>query len=40
MRVRTGSLSKMKNITRAEMPNLGAAIWCTILNIKLPKVCA
>jgi len=27
-------VSKMRNITR-EMPNLGAAIWRTILNIKL-----
>ena len=24
----------MRNITRAKMPNLGAAIWRTILNIK------
>jgi len=32
MRVRTG---KMGNITRAKMPNLGAAIWRTVLNIKL-----
>ena len=28
-------VSKMKNITRAKMPNFGAAIWRTILNIKL-----
>jgi len=27
MRVRTVRVSKMKNITRAKMPNLGAAIW-------------
>jgi len=35
-------VSKMRNITRAKMPNLGAAIWRTILNIKLlcfPSVC-
>ena len=33
MRVR---VSKMKNVTRAKMPNLiGVAIWRTILNIKL-----
>ena len=25
-------VSKMRNITRAKMPNLGAAIWRTILN--------
>jgi len=25
----------MRNITRAKMANLGAAIWRTILNIKL-----
>ena len=35
MRVRTVQVSKMRNITRAKMPNLGAAIWQTILNIKL-----
>ena len=28
-------VSKMRNITRAKMPILGAAIWRTILNIKL-----
>jgi len=28
-------VSKMRNITRAKMSNLGAAIWSTILNIKL-----
>ena len=27
--------SKMRNITRAKMPNLGATIWRTVLNIKL-----
>jgi len=36
MRVRTVvRVSKMRNITKAKMPNLGAAIWRTILNIKL-----
>ena len=30
MRVRTAvRVSKMRNITRAKMPNLGAAIWRT-----------
>jgi len=33
MRVRT--VSKMRNVTRAKMSNLGVAIWRTILNIKL-----
>ena len=36
-------VSKMRNVTRAKMPNFGVAIWRTILNIKtfmLPKVCA
>jgi len=28
-------LSKMRNVTRAKMPNFGVAIWRTILNIKL-----
>ena len=28
-------VSKKRNITRAKMPNLGATIWRTILNIKL-----
>jgi len=28
-------VSKMRNVTRAKMPNLSAAIWLTILNIKL-----
>jgi len=28
-------VSKMRNVTRAKMPNLGVAIWRTILNIKL-----
>jgi len=28
-------VSKMRNVTRAIMPNLGVAIWRTILNIKL-----
>ena len=40
MRVRTVWVSKMRNITRAKMTNLGAAIWRKILNIKvlwLPK---
>jgi len=43
MQVRTAVwVSKMRNITRAKMPNLGAAIWRTILNIKLlciPRCC-
>jgi len=33
----------MRNITRAKMPNLGAAVWRTTLNIKLfmlSEVCA
>ena len=28
-------VSKMRNITKAKMPNLGAAIWRTVLNITL-----
>ena len=28
-------VSNMRNVTRAKMPNLGVAIWRTILNIKL-----
>jgi len=28
-------VSKVKNITRAKMPNLGAAVWRTILNTEL-----
>ena len=28
-------VSKMRNVTKVKMPNLGAAIWRTILNIKL-----
>ena len=35
-------VSKMRNVTRSKMPNLGVAIWRKILNIKifyLPKVC-
>jgi len=28
-------VNKMRNITKAKIPNLGAAIWQTILNIKL-----
>jgi len=36
MRVRTAvRVSKMRNITRAKMPNLGAAFRRTVLNIKL-----
>ena len=34
MQVHTAArVSKMRNITRAKMPNLGAAIWRTILNV-------
>jgi len=34
MQVHTAArVSKMRNITRAKMPNLGAAIWRTISNI-------
>ena len=35
-------VNKMRNITRAKVPNFGADIWWRILNIKLmlPKVCA
>jgi len=35
MRVRTARVSKMRNITKVKMANLGAAIWRAILNIKL-----
>ena len=35
MRVRTGTVSKIRNVTRAKLSNLGVAIWRTILNIKL-----
>ena len=36
MRVhRPTGISKVRNITRAKMPNLGAAIWRAVLNIKL-----
>jgi len=36
MRVRMAiQVSKMRNITWVKMPKLGAAIWRTILNIKL-----
>jgi len=35
MRVRTVRVSKIRNMTKAKMPNFGVAIWRTILNIKL-----
>ena len=39
MQVRTVRISKMTNITRTKMPNFGAAIWRTILNIELFPMC-